>query len=226
VHPLVRGFVEDVVASVALPDPVVEFGALQVEDQPGSDLRDLFAGRPFTGTDMRFGPGVDRVEDLRALSFADGSVGTAICLETLEHCEDPVLASREITRVVAPGGVAIVSAPMLIGIHAYPSDYFRFTPAAMASMLAGFDDVWTFGYGDPGIPYWVFGVAAKGRALQLHALPSLARAQAKYDAARGKFRIGPFQLGARELATTLVRQLPRVLTERARERSGRPPRAR
>jgi len=28
---------------------------------------------------MRRGPGVDRVEDLRALSFADGEVGTALC---------------------------------------------------------------------------------------------------------------------------------------------------
>jgi SAM-dependent methyltransferase len=226
VHPLVRGFVSDVVAAVALPDPVVEFGSMQVEDQPGSDLRDLFAGRSFTGTDFRSGPGVDQIEDLRALSFADGSVGTAICLETLEHCEDPVRACREITRVVAPGGVAIVSAPMLIGIHAYPSDYFRFTPAAMASMLAGFDDVWTFGYGDPGIPYWVFGVAAKDRRLGIGTLPSLARAQAAFDVARGKFRIGPFQLGARELAATVARQLPRVALERARERAGRPPRAR
>ena len=81
---------------------------------------------------MRDGPGVDRVEDLRALSFADGEIGTALCLDTLEHCEDPIAAGRELSRVVSPdGGTVIVSSVMLMPIHGYPSDYWRFTPAGL-----------------------------------------------------------------------------------------------
>jgi len=219
-HPHVRDFVTDVVEAVQLPDPVVEFGALQVEDQPGSDLRDLFTGRPYTGTDMRPGPGVDRVEDLRSLSYGDGSVGTAICLETLEHCEDPIRACGELARVVAPGGVLIASAPMLIGIHGYPSDYFRFTPAAFESLLRGFDDVWVGAYGEAGMPYWVFGVAARGRTLglTLERLPRLAAHQARFEAARGEFAIGPFHIGLRALVGTVAKQLPRVASQRASDR--------
>ena len=78
---------------------------MQVEPDQPDDLRPLFAGRDFIGTDIREGPGVDRVEDLRALSFADGEVGTALCLDTLEHCADPIAAARELTPCrLADGG--------------------------------------------------------------------------------------------------------------------------
>jgi SAM-dependent methyltransferase len=223
VHPVVRDFVEDVIAAVPLPDPIFEFGAMQVEEEQNTDLRPLFAGRPYVGTDFREGPGVDRVEDLRALTLEDGEVGTAICLETLEHCEDPISASRELTRVVADGGACVVSAPMLIGIHGYPQDYFRYTPEAFRSMFGGFDDVWAIGYGDPAIPQWTFGVAVKGRRLDLslERMPRLAAHQERFDRAEGRFRIGPFHIPPAELAKSLARQLPRVVRERAAQLGAR-----
>ena len=93
-HRFIRAFVEDVAEVIELPDPIVEFGSMQVEAEQTSDLRPIFPGRSYLGTDYRDGPGVDRVEDLRKLSFADGEVGTAICLETLEHVSDPPAACR------------------------------------------------------------------------------------------------------------------------------------
>jgi SAM-dependent methyltransferase len=217
---LIRSFLEDLVRAVALPDPVVEFGSMQVEAHQDGDLRPLFAGRPFIGTDMREGPGVDRVEDLRALTFADGEVGTALCLDTLEHCEDPVAACRELTRVVGDGGVCVISSVMLFGIHGYPNDYFRFTPEAFRSMLGGFDYVWVAGIGDPGIPSQVVGVGAKGRdlGLSLERLPSLAAAQAHWEAAEGKVRVGPFRYEPRVLAKAMVAEAPRVAKDRLRRR--------
>jgi SAM-dependent methyltransferase len=217
---LIADFVADLQRVVPLPDPVVEFGSFITD--PGSgvgDMRPLFAGRPFTGTDMREGPGVDRIEDLRALSFEDGSVGTALCLDTLEHCEDPPQACRELARVCAPeGGVAVISSVMLFGIHAYPSDYFRFTPEGFRSLLEqGFDDVWVAGLGDPGIPMQVVGVGVRGGQLDLSLdrLPSLAAAQTRYDAARGKVRIGPLHVSPRELARAFARDLPRLVRRSA-----------
>jgi SAM-dependent methyltransferase len=216
---LIADFVADLQRIVTMPDPVVEFGAFQTD--PGSgvgDLRSLFAGRSFTGTDMREGPGVDLVEDLRALSFRDGSVGTALCLDTLEHCADPPQACRELARVCSPdGGVAVLSSVMLFGIHEHPHDYFRFTPDGMRALLEqGFDDIWVAGVGDPGIPVQVVGVGIRGSVLDLSLgmLPSLARAQAAYEAAHGRFRIGPQQLTPRELGRTVARDLPRILRRR------------
>ena len=215
-QPIVRSFVEDVLEALELPDPVVEFGALQVEAGQDADLRPLFAGRDFTGTDFREGPGVDRVEDLRALDYADGSVGTAICLETLEHVEDPLTACRELARVVAPGGACLVSTPFLLGIHGYPNDFFRFTPEAMRSMLGGFDAVWVSGVGDRDAPLWVFAVAVNGRPLELslERLPRLRAAQERFDRAEGQVRLGPMRIAPRELARTLAAELPRLARER------------
>jgi SAM-dependent methyltransferase len=209
-----------VAESVELADPIVEFGSMQVESTQDADLRMLFAGREYLGTDYREGPGVDRVEDLRALSFVDGSVGTAICLETLEHVSDPPAACRELARVVGDGGVLIVTAPTLLGIHAYPDDYFRFMPDSFRAMLEGFDDVWVHGLGEPSMPMWVLGVAGKGRALDLSLdrLPRTARTQRQHDDARGRFRLGPFRYPGRELLRELTPQIPRVVRERVSDR--------
>lgn len=215
-QPLIRSFVAALAARHALPDPVVEFGALQVEADQDGDLRPLFAGRPYTGTDVREGPGVDRVEDLRALTFGDGEVGTALCLDTLEHCEDPPAAGRELARVVGPGGICIVSSVMLFGIHGYPSDYFRFTPAGMRAVLGDFDSVWTCGVGHPDIPTQVIGVAANGGSLDLRLedFASLRAAQADFDAGFGRVRLGVHNFPPGEVARALLRSAPRLLRER------------
>jgi SAM-dependent methyltransferase len=216
---LIRDFVADLARIADLPEPIVEFGSLQVEAGQVSDLRPLFAGREFVGTDMREGPGVDRVEDLRDLTFGDGTVGTAVCLDTLEHCEDPPAACRELARVTADGGVCILSSVMLFGIHGYPNDYFRFTPEGFRSMLGGFDYQWVAGIGNPEIPFQVVGVGAKGRDLDLslERLPSLAAAQAEWEG-EGKVRIGPFRYPPRQLARELSAEARRLVGRRARRR--------
>jgi SAM-dependent methyltransferase len=195
---LIADFVADLQRVVALPDPVVEFGSFITDPDSG-------------------------VGDLRALSFGDGEVGTALCLDTLEHCEDPPQACRELARVCSPdGGVAVISSVMLFGIHAYPNDYFRFTPEGFRAMLAqGFDDVWVAGLGDPNIPMQVIGVGIRGSVLDvsLDRLPSLAAAQARYDAARGKVRIGPLHVSPRELARAVARDLRRNAAQRIRFRA-------
>jgi hypothetical protein len=211
---LIRRFVGDLTRTLDLPDPVVEFGSLQVEPGQDSDLRPLFAGSEFIGTDMRDGPGVDRVEDLRSLTFGDGEVGTALCLDTLEHCEDPPAACRELARVTATPGVCVLSSVMLFGVHAYPSDYFRFTPEGLRSLLSGFDHVRVAGIGDPDIPFQVVGVGLNGAdpGLSLERLPSLAVAQEHWEAAEREIRIGPFRYPPGKLARELGGELRRHAT--------------
>lgn len=196
---------------------------MQVEPGQPNDLRPLFAGRTFIGTDLREGPGVDRIEDLRALSFADGEVGTALCLDTLEHCADPIRACHEMHRVLRDGGLCVITSVMLIGIHAYPNDYWRFTPEGFRLLLEGFDDADVAGMGDPNAPYFVFGAATKGAPLgvTLAQLPSLVEAQREFERAEGKVKVGPFRYSLRELGGVLRRELPRAVRERAVSRLGR-----
>ena len=141
---------------------------------------------------------MDRVEDLRALTFADGEVGTALCLDTLEHCADPLTACRELQRVVADGGVCVISSVWLIGVHAHPNDYWRFTPEGFRLLLEGFDDVHVAGWGDPDIPYFVFGAGANGRrAGRGTGRPALAgRGPGELAPRRGPGARGPVPLSA------------------------------
>ncbi len=215
---LIREFVADLDRLVGFPEPIFEFGSMQVEPSQDGDLRSLFPGRAFVGTDMRPGPGVDRVEDLRDLTLEDGEVGTALCLDTLEHCEDPVAACRELARVTGPGGVAVISSVMLFGIHGYPNDYFRFTPEGFRSMLSGFDDAWVAGVGDPNIPFQVVGVGVKGRelALSLDQIPSLSEAQRNWDEAERKVRVGPFRFGRVEFGRLVAAEALRAARLRKR----------
>ncbi len=222
---LIVDFVAELARTLELFEPIVEFGSMQVESGQPNDLRRLFAGREFLGTDLRSGPGVDRVEDLRALSFADGEVGTALCLDTLEHCADPRGACRELHRALCPGGLCVISSVMFFPVHGYPHDYWRFTPEGLRLLLEPFDDVWAGGVGHPELPMQVVAVAGKGRTIGITdgTFRTLTEAQRQWNRAEGKVRFGVLHVPLRQLARTVAHELPRAATQRASARlRGRP----
>lgn len=58
-----------------------------------------------------------REEDFsRKLPYDDGFFSHVVCLETLEHVEDPFRLIIEILRVLRPGGTAILSVPYRDGV--------------------------------------------------------------------------------------------------------------
>lgn len=163
-----RRFAEEVATRFELPEPIVQVGARPAEGQEDiADLRTLFAGRDYLGVDLQPGPGVDRIEDVHALSFADASVGTVVAFDTLEHVADPLTALREIHRVLVPGGVVAISSVMFFVIHAHPWDYWRFTPEGFGLLLEPFEQQLVLAQGDPLLPQNVFGVGIKGPSPQL-----------------------------------------------------------
>lgn len=149
---------------VDLPEPIVEFGSLQVSDQIGyADLRPFFPGKKYIGCDMQAGVGVDRLENLHKVTFPDNSVGTVITMDTLEHVENPFLALDEIFRILTPGGYLIMSSIMNFPIHNYPADYWRFTPTSFYVLMNKFPVRKVFSQGDRSFPHTVVGVAMKGK---------------------------------------------------------------
>jgi SAM-dependent methyltransferase len=217
---LITNFVAELGQLIDLPEPIVEFGSLQVEADQANDLRPVFADKTFIGTDLRPGPGVDRVEDLRSLRFGDGEVGTALCIDTLEHCEDPLAACRELHRVLQPGGVCAVASVMLFPIHAYPHDYWRFTPEGLRLLMSPFDYLWVTGVGHPLLPTHVVAVGAKQRELGLsdESFSSLQKLQDNWRRAPGRVRFGPTQVSPGELIRAAARDLPRAVAQRASSR--------
>jgi SAM-dependent methyltransferase len=134
-----RGMVRASAESFELPEPIMEIGSYQVAGQESiADLRSLFPGKKYIGLDKRAGLGVDCVADIEQLPQSTASVGTVIAISTFEHVPRFWRGFEEIFRVLRPDGAFLVACPFYFYIHAYPSDYWRFTPAAMDLLLEGY----------------------------------------------------------------------------------------
>ncbi len=160
----VKFFVEQASSFFDFPEPILEIGALQVEGQEGvADLRPFFPGKRYIGTDIRPGPGVDRIEDAQNLSFPNGSIGSVICCDTLEHIPNIWRATEEMVRVLCKGGVLLITSVMKYPIHDYPGDYWRFTPQAFSYLLRHVGTFAVFFQGDEDFPEGVYGIGIKGK---------------------------------------------------------------
>jgi SAM-dependent methyltransferase len=121
---------------------------------------------------MQAGPGVDRVERLESLSFPDGWAGTVFCLNVFEHAWDFRRGAEEIRRVTAPGGLALVVTLFEFHIHAYPEDYWRFTPRALERLFDGFPSVLYGWQGHEKTPRLVFALGMNEKRDDLAELAS------------------------------------------------------
>jgi SAM-dependent methyltransferase len=134
-----RGLVRSVAETFDLPGPVLEIGSFQVAGQEDiADLRPFFPGRGYVGLDVRAGRGVDLLADVERLPQADASVGTVLALGTFEHVPHFWRGFAEIERVLRPDGVLLVACPFYFHLHAFPSDYWRFTPDALELLLRNY----------------------------------------------------------------------------------------
>ena len=134
---LLRGVVQATREVFHLPEPILEVGSLQVDGEDMINLRSIFNNKDYLGIDFRPGKGVDQVADVERLPFADNTFGTVLALSTFEHVKRFWLGFAEVARVLQPGGAFLVSCPFHFHVHAYPSDYWRFTPEALESLLQG-----------------------------------------------------------------------------------------
>ncbi len=157
-----KAFCSLVAQTFDCPSPVFEFGSYQVEGQEGyANLRELFATKGYVGCDMRPGPGVDRVENVTAISLPDESAGTVLCIETFEHVFEVSKAFNEVFRLLKPGGIFVITSPLNFRIHGYPDDYWRMTPNCLRRQLSPYAARVSGFQGYHAFPHTVMGVGLK-----------------------------------------------------------------
>ena len=108
---------------------VVEAGA---HDYNGSvrSVYEAMGPASYTGTDMEPGPGVDLVCPAEKLPDVLGEAGADVVISTemLEHAEDWRGAAAGLARVLAPGGLLLLTTRSPgFPYHPHPGDHWRFT---------------------------------------------------------------------------------------------------
>jgi len=119
--------------------PVIEIGSKDYGST--ASFRDLYRGAEYVGADLEAGKGVDVVVDLTEGlgGLGEGRFALAICCSVLEHTPRPWVMAENIIRLLRPGGMLYLSVPWVWRYHAYPDDYFRFSPRAVQSLFPGLE---------------------------------------------------------------------------------------
>ncbi len=76
----------------------------------------------------------DIVGDIHNIPLKDESIDAIFCIAVLEHVKNPILAMKEMYRILKPGGKILIYVPFLYYYHAhegYYADYWRFTHDTM-----------------------------------------------------------------------------------------------
>ncbi len=122
-----------------LPVPVEDVLDVWCGSRPYDDL--LPAGARCVGLDVEGNPyGVADVVSNEFLPFPDASFDLVLCIQSFHYLDDPTGAVAEISRVLRPGGSALVSS--VLGFE-YDRRHFeaRYTEHELRALFAGWEDV-------------------------------------------------------------------------------------
>jgi len=93
--------------------------------------------RSYVAVDVRPSPLVNLVARGEQVPLAAGQFDLVICTQVLQYVPNPTLVIAEIHRLLKPGGCLLLSAPAS-GLQDAGEECWRFLPAALRQLLAGF----------------------------------------------------------------------------------------
>ncbi|MEM7031235.1 MAG: class I SAM-dependent methyltransferase [Chloroflexota bacterium] len=82
---------------------------------------------------------LDYESDITNIPVDDQSFDVVICTEVLEHVPEPILALKEIARILRPGGKLLLTAPLMSFLHQEPYHFYGgYTPHWYEKFLTEF----------------------------------------------------------------------------------------
>jgi len=158
----VRAFLKLMSTRLPWQGPVQDFGGPSAGPQVSLPLaREFFPGASY----IRFAPPKawpgDPREYWNTLHLPSGSAGTVLCLDCLGQVFEVQEAWDELLRVLAPGGVLVVSLPLSSPGVAAPDDYWRLTPNCLMRLMQPLAARVVGWLGPTEFPHTVLGVGFK-----------------------------------------------------------------
>jgi len=87
---------------------------------------------------------IDIYSEITAIPVENNSFDVVLCTEVIEHVPEPIKAVKEMGRILKPGGLLMLTAPLRSALHQMPFHYYGgFTPTWYYKFLdeAGFENI-------------------------------------------------------------------------------------
>jgi 2-polyprenyl-3-methyl-5-hydroxy-6-metoxy-1,4-benzoquinol methylase len=132
---IIRPYVETFSQTVANKAKVLDVGC------GSSPYKLFFAHAEYVGIDVEESgrnhkqKTPDRYYDGIHFPFNDGEFDVVLCTQVLEHCIEPEITIREISRVLKPEGKLFLTVPFIWGEHEVPFDFRRYSSFGIRRLL-------------------------------------------------------------------------------------------
>ena len=134
-------FVDEKIKEIAKEKSVLDIGGGERFQKWLAPYKELFKDVAYKSMDYDPASGADVIGDIHKIPLAENSIDAIICHSVLEHVRDPLLATKELHRILRPGGKIFVHVPSIYPYHArkgsYP-DYWRFFDDTLLVMFGNF----------------------------------------------------------------------------------------
>ena len=159
----IHAFVQTAAEAFKPRGPVYEFTYCPgVDPGRGATLRDCFPETGYIGCELGDAARIDRLASLDRLPFPDGAAQTVICTGALEHVFEPRRVVDEMARILAPGGVLLLSAQVESSPSTGIDNYWRLTPHSVQRLLGSLEATLVAWQGHEQSPHTVYGIGCKG----------------------------------------------------------------
>lgn len=139
-----KKFVDEKMIEIAKQRNVLDVGGGERFTKWLSEYQELFKDCDYKTMDYDNSTGADVVGNIHNIPLEDESVDAIICSSVLEHVENPILAVKEMHRILKKEGGLFVYIPSIYPYHArkghYP-DYWRFFDDTVRLLFKDFSTV-------------------------------------------------------------------------------------
>jgi ubiquinone/menaquinone biosynthesis C-methylase UbiE len=139
-----RKFIDEKIAIIAKEKEILDIGGGKKFSKWLKEYKNLFLNSNYKTLDVDESTNPDIVADIHNIPLENESVDAIICASVLEHVENPLLAVKEMHRILKPGGKLFVYVPSIYPYHSkkghYP-DYWRFFDDTLKMMFKDFSQI-------------------------------------------------------------------------------------